>query len=70
MNNIMQQHLLLEYAAIDSLGRNKGWKMHGAIKNLDILPDLVSKIKADNPGKEIKVKVYEYSIATGSKQII
>ena len=70
MNNIMQQHLLLEYAAIDSLGRNKGWNMHGAIKSLDVLPDLVSKIKADHPGKEIKIKVYEYSTATGSKQII
>jgi hypothetical protein len=66
----MKQHLLLEYAAIDSMGRNKGWHMHGAIETLDSLGEIVSKIKANHPGKSIKVKLYEYSTATGSKQIL
>ena len=69
MNNIMQQHLLLEYAVIDSMGRNKGWKMHGAIKSLDDLPAILDSIIKQHPKKSIKTKVYEYSTATGSKQI-
>lgn len=66
----MKQHLLLEYAAIDSMGRNKGWHMHGDIQTLDSLEEIVSKIKAKHPGKAIKVKIYEYSTALGSKQIL
>lgn len=69
MNSIMQQHLLLEYAVIDSLGRNKGWNMYGAISSLDDLPQIIDNIGKKYPKKSIKTKVYEYSTATGSKQI-
>lgn len=69
MKNLTQEHLILEYAVIDSMGRNKGWHTHGIIENLDAFPGIVSKIKADHPGKEVKVKLYQYSLAFGSKQI-
>lgn len=59
----------MEYAVIDSLGRNKGWQMHGFIKSLDDLPALTKDIQTQHPNKEVKVKVYEYSAAFGSKQI-
>lgn len=69
MKSLTQEHLILEYAVIDSLGRNKGWHTYGVIANLDVFPDIVSKIKAENPGKEVKVKLHQYSLAFGSKQI-
>jgi len=69
LNNIMQQHLLVEYAVIDSMGRNKGWHMYGAIKSLDDLAEVIENIGKKYPKKSIKTKVYEYSTATGSKQI-
>ena len=69
MKSLTQEHLILEYAVIDSLGRNKGWHTHGVIKTLDEMPAIVSKIKADNPDKEIKVKLWQYSLAFGSRQI-
>ena len=69
MKSLTQEHLILEYAVIDSLGRNKGWHTFGVIKTLDEMPGIVSKIKADNPEKEIKVKLWQYSLAFGSKQI-
>lgn len=59
----------MEYAVIDSLGRNKGWQMHGFIASLDDLPRLTSDIKSQYPDKEVKIKVYEYSGALGSRQI-
>lgn len=69
MNSLLQTHLLLEYAVIDSLGRNKGWHMHGAIASLDDLPQIIENIGKKYPKKSIKTKVYEYSTALGSKQI-
>ena len=69
MKNLTQEHLILEYAVIDSMGRNKGWHTFGMIKTLDEMPDIVSKIKADNPNKEVKVKLWQYSTAFGSRQI-
>lgn len=69
MKTLTQEHLILEYAVIDSMGRNKGWHTYGIIANLDVFPGVVSKIKAEHPDKEVKVKLYQYSTAFGSKQI-
>lgn len=69
MNNFLKEHLILEYACIDSMGRNKGWHTYGVIANLDVFPEIVSKIKAENPGKDVKVKLWQHSTAFGSKQI-
>lgn len=69
LNSLLTKSLIMEYAVIDSMGRNKGWQMHGFINSLDDLPELTTAIKAKHPNKEVKVKVYEYSGAFGSKQI-
>ena len=69
MNNLLKPKLILEYAIIDSLGRNKGWHMHGLINSLDDLPEIVNEIKISNPNKQVKTKIYEYTTAFGSVQI-
>lgn len=69
MKSLTQEHLILEYAVIDSMGRNKGWHTYGVLANLDEMPGVVSKIKAKNPNKEVKIKLWQYSLAFGSKQI-
>ena len=69
MNNMMAEHLILEYAVHDSMGRNKGWHTYGVLKSLDDMPGIVAEIKADHPDKEIKVKLWQHSTAFGSEQI-
>ena len=69
MNNLLKPKLILEYAVIDSIGRNKGWHMHGLINSLDDLPEIVNEIKISNPNKQVKTKIYEYTTAFGSVQI-
>lgn len=69
MNNLLAPKLILEYAVIDSIGRNKGWHMHGFINSLDDLPEIVNEIKISNPNKQVKTKIYEYTTAFGSVQI-
>ena len=54
---------------MDSLGRNKGWHMHGFINSLDDLPVIVNDIKIQYPNKQVKTKIYEYTTAFGSVQI-
>lgn len=69
MNSLLEPKLILEYAVIDSLGRNKGWHMHGFINSLDDLPVIVNDIKVQHPNKQVKTKIYEYTTAFGSVQI-
>ena len=69
MNSLIQTTLLFEYAVIDSLGRNKGWHMGSPLKTLDELPDRIAQLQIQHPKKSIKTKVYEYSLAFGSRQI-
>jgi alpha/beta superfamily hydrolase len=59
----------MEYAVIDSMGRNKGWHMHGVIGSLDDVANILKDIQKKHPKKSIKSKVYEYTTAFGSKQI-
>jgi hypothetical protein len=69
LNSLLKPKLILEYAIIDSMGRNKGWHMHGFINSLDDLPVLVNDIKIQYPNKQVKTKIYEYTTAFGSVQI-
>jgi hypothetical protein len=69
MSNLLQEHLILEYAVHDSMGRNKGWHTHGMLNSLDDMPAIVAKIQADHPGKDVKVKLWQHSTAFGSQQI-
>lgn len=69
MNSLLEPKLILEYAVIDSLGRNKGWHMHGFIPSLDALADILKDIQSKHPKKLIKSKVYEYTTVFGSRQI-
>lgn len=69
MNSLLEPRLIMEYAIIDSMGRNKGWHMHGFINSLDDLSDILKNIQSQHPKKLIKSKVYEYTTAFGSKQI-
>ncbi len=69
MNNLLAPRLIMEYAIIDSLGRNKGWHMHGFLNSLDDLAGILKDIQLKHPKKTIKSKVYEYTTAFGSKQI-
>lgn len=59
----------MEYAIIDSLGRNKGWQMHGLLRSLDDLPSITKALQDKHPKKSVKIKVYEYTDAFGAKQI-
>jgi hypothetical protein len=59
----------MEYAVIDSMGRNKGWHMHGFVRSLDDVNDILATIQKKHPKKSIKSKVYEYTLAFGSRQI-
>ena len=69
MNSLLQPRLIMEYAIIDSLGRNKGWHMHGILNSLDELAGILKTIQDQHPKKLIKSKVYEYTTAFGSVQI-
>jgi hypothetical protein len=69
LNSLLKPKLILEYAVMDSLGRNKGWHMHGFINSLDDLPVIVNDIKIRYPNKLVKTKVYEHTTAFGSVQI-
>ena len=69
MNSLLKPRLIMEYAVIDSLGRNKGWHMHGFLNSLDDLSGILKDIQLKHPKKLIKSKVYEYTTAFGSKQI-
>ena len=69
MNNLLEPKLIMEYAVIDSLGRNKGWHMHGFVNSLDDLSGILKIIQDQHPKKLIKSKVYEYTTAFGSRQI-
>jgi hypothetical protein len=35
----------MEYAVIDSMGRNKGWHMHGFLNSLDDLAGILKDIQ-------------------------
>lgn len=69
MNDMLKEHLILEYAVHDSMGRNKGWHTYGVLKTLDDMPGIVTKIKAQHPDKDVKVKLWQHSTAFGSRQI-
>lgn len=69
MINWTHPHLIMEYAIIDSLGRNKGWKMHGLVGSLESAQQIVDAVRAKNPKKTVEMKVYEYTQAFGSRQI-
>ena len=69
MLNLVRTTLLFEYAVIDSIGRNKGWHMANPLKSLDELPSRIKELEKQHPKKTIKTKVYEYSLAFGSRQI-
>lgn len=69
MNSLVTPVLILEYAIIDSMGRNKGWHMHGFVNSLDDLTGILKNLQDRHPKKTIKSKVYEYTTAFGSKQI-
>lgn len=69
MNSLLEPRLIMEYAIIDSMGRNKGWHMHGVINSLDDLAGILKTIQDSHPKKLIKSKVYEYTTAFGSRQI-
>ena len=69
IHSMLKEHLILEYAVLDSLGRNKGWHTYGVLRTLDDMPAVVAKIRAGNPDKEVKVKLWQHSTAFGTKQI-
>jgi hypothetical protein len=67
--NLTSPTLLFEYAIIDSIGRNKGWHLGSPLRSLDELPKRIKELQVKHPKKTIKTKVYEYTLAFGSKQI-
>lgn len=69
MINWTQPHLIMEYAVIDSIGRNKGWHLHGVVDSIETAHNIVDGIRAKNPKKTVQMKLYEYTQAFGSQQI-
>jgi len=69
LSDLLEDTLLVEYACLDSKGRNKGWHNFGALRTLDDLPETRARIQARHPNRTICVKVWCYNAFTGSVQV-
>ena len=69
LSYLLREIFIVEYAVIDSIGRNKGWHYFKPLNSLDDLPKTKKDIKALVGDQEFKVKVWKHSTLLGSEQI-
>ena len=67
--DLLREVFIVEYAAMDSIGRNKGWHNYGVIMSIDDLTAIKSEIKTIIGNRDFEVKVWKHSTAFGSVQI-